>query len=430
MSKFGIVTFSSPGHLNPSLTLARCLRDRGHEISFYTLVNAQPKIEAAEFKSNPYGKSNFDTTAIEESYRQLGQLTGMKAVRFLVGLLKRRAKAALLDLPRLFAEDEVEGLLVDQVETAGAAVARFSAIPFVTVCNALPLQTDPHTPPVFSNIRPTNSLPNRLAVKMLNFIQSRLELPVLRELNDFQRSKALPLFGKSNQVMSELAFIAQLPATLDFPRKHLQDNFHYTGPFHSSETRQEISFPWDKIDSEKPLIYASMGTLQNQIPRVFQMISEACVHLDAQLVISLGKSDSSTSELRLAGNPIVVDYAPQLELLKRASLCITHAGLNTALESLSHGVPMLAIPITNDQPGVAARVAHYDLGKVIPIEKVTAAGVRTMVEAILHDQRFVRNAKSMQTTIAGLRGPERACDIIEQALISKRPVLREDHPRA
>jgi UDP:flavonoid glycosyltransferase YjiC (YdhE family) len=36
------------------------------------------------------------------------------------------------------------------------------------------------------------------------------------------------------------------------------------------------------------------------------------------------------------------------KLLKRAALCITHAGLNTTLESLAHGVPMVAIPIAYD----------------------------------------------------------------------------------
>ncbi|MGA7216366.1 MAG: hypothetical protein WBX20_19355, partial [Terrimicrobiaceae bacterium] len=38
-----------------------------------------------------------------------------------------------------------------------------------------------------------------------------------------------------------------------------------------------------------------------------------------------------------AGSPIVVPFAPQLELLRRAALTITHAGLNTALESLNQG---------------------------------------------------------------------------------------------
>lgn len=54
--------------------------------------------------------------------------------------------------------------------------------------------------------------------------------------------------------------------------------------------------------------------------------------------------------------------APQLELLKRASVCITHAGFNTVIESLANGVPQVAIPITHDQPGVAARIADKKTG--------------------------------------------------------------------
>ena len=41
---------------------------------------------------------------------------------------------------------------------------------------------------------------------------------------------------------------------------------------------------------------------------------------------------------------------PQLDLIKRASAVITHAGLNTVLESLSEGVPLVCIPLGNDQP--------------------------------------------------------------------------------
>jgi len=62
----------------------------------------------------------------------------------------------------------------------------------------------------------------------------------------------------------------------------------------------------------------------------------------------------------LPGWPLVVEVAPPLELLPRAALTITHADLNTVLEALSCGGPMVAIPIANDQSGVAARLAWSD----------------------------------------------------------------------
>ena len=59
----------------------------------------------------------------------------------------------------------------------------------------------------------------------------------------------------------------------------------------------------------------------------------------------------------IPSNAIIVNQTPQLEVLKRTSVCITHAALNTVLESLVQGVPQVGIPITVDQPGVATRNA-------------------------------------------------------------------------
>jgi zeaxanthin glucosyltransferase len=63
----------------------------------------------------------------------------------------------------------------------------------------------------------------------------------------------------------------------------------------------------------------------------------------------------------------MVNTAPQIELLKRAPLCITRAGLNTVLEALAQGVPIVAIPIGFDQPGVAARVAYHGVGEFVEV---------------------------------------------------------------
>ena len=74
----------------------------------------------------------------------------------------------------------------------------------------------------------------------------------------------------------------------------------------------------------------------------------------------VGKSAGSTGTL--AGNPIVVDFAPEMALLKRAQLLITHAGQNTILEAISQGVPMVALPRNVDQPAMAARVEYAGVG--------------------------------------------------------------------
>ncbi len=166
-----------------------------------------------------------------------------------------------------------------------------------------------------------------------------------------------------------------------------------------------------------------MGTIQNRLLPVFQTIAEACNGLDAQLVISLGGSASPEVLPELPGNPLVVSYAPQLELLQKATLTITHAGLNTTLESLSNGVPMVAIPITNDQPGVAARLTWTGAGEMVSLSRLSVPRLRNAIQKVLTEDSYKKNALRLQEAIQRAGGVNRAADIVEQVVSTGKPVL-------
>jgi MGT family glycosyltransferase len=170
-----------------------------------------------------------------------------------------------------------------------------------------------------------------------------------------------------------------------------------------------------------------MGTLQNGQAHVFSTIAAACAGLGAQVVISLGGGGKPEDLPRLDGEPIVVGAAPQLALLKRATLCVTHAGLNTALESLAEGVPMVAIPVTNDQPGVAARIRHLGWGEVVPLKKLNAARLRGAVVRVMGDGRYRENARRMREAIARRDGLREAADAVE-GVVRDPPYPRAEHP--
>jgi MGT family glycosyltransferase len=167
-----------------------------------------------------------------------------------------------------------------------------------------------------------------------------------------------------------------------------------------------------------------MGTLQNRMSNVFHAIAEACRGIDADLVISLGGGGAPEQHGDLPGKPIVVGFAPQLELLARASLTITHAGLNTALESLAAGVPAVAIPVGNDQPGVAARLKWVGAGEMIPVARLRADRLRPLVERVLRDKRYRERARAVQAEIRKVDGVARAADIVERVMTGRKPVLR------
>ena len=234
-------------------------------------------------------------------------------------------------------------------------------------------------------------------------------------INSYRQQWSLPPSNSPNDDYSQLAQISQQPAELEFPRQQLPTCFHFTGPFHYSGSRTSVPFPYDQLTGQ-PLIYASMGTIQNRLLWVFRMIAEACKGLDVQLVISLGGGHGPDSLPDLPGKPIVVGYAPQLELLQKATLTISHAGMNTTLESLTNGVPIVAIPISNDQPGVAARIAWTGAGGVLPLGKVSVERLHKAIKQVLTEESYKQNAVRLQEAISRAGGVSRAADIIEQAV--------------
>ena len=133
-------------------------------------------------------------------------------------------------------------------------------------------------------------------------------------------------------------------------------------------------------------------------------------------MLSVGDQIDPEQIGRVPNNAIIVRRAPQLELLKQTSICITHAGLNTVLESLAQGVPQVAIPVTYDQPGVAARIAHKQTGVVTSLDKLTADHLSTLLNEVLNDPTYRDNARKLQKAIAKANGLSVAADLVEECL--------------
>jgi UDP:flavonoid glycosyltransferase YjiC (YdhE family) len=90
--------------------------------------------------------------------------------------------------------------------------------------------------------------------------------------------------------------------------------------------------------------------------------------------------------------------------------------LNTVLESLAQGVPQVAIPVTLDQPGVAARIADKQTGVVTSLEKLTAEHLSTLLNDVLSNPTYRDNARKLQKAIADANGLSVAADLIEESL--------------
>ena len=218
-----------------------------------------------------------------------------------------------------------------------------------------------------------------------------------------------------HSTLSPLAWVTQCPREFDFGCAPDFPQFHYAGPLHDGRGRMDFDFPWQQLTGE-PIVYASMGTLQNGLIDIFRSITQAAVGLkELQFVLAVGGQLDPKQLGDVPANVMVVSYAPQIEILKRSSLCITHAGLNTVPESLSSGVPMVALPITNDQPGVAARIADKNVGGVISPDQASPGNFVAAINRVLGDSTVRNNVQRVQEAIRSADGLSIAAGILETA---------------
>jgi len=411
--KLGFICLDLPGHLNPMTALARQLQARNHEVVFLYSSGAGglPFVPSSE-------KDHINENRPEASKKQ-----GEDALQFSVRAVFAQTEAILKSLPAVVRENDIDALIIDTVQFYAELGAMQLDIPYIHVSTGVHHDYSGYTPFCMYGW-PHETTPAALArnregvAKFTNFLKS-----VNGSVKAHAESIGLKIdWNDLDSTVSPLAFITQVPIAFDFESSHWLPQFHHTGPFHNGKGREKVDFPWERITGE-PLIYASMGTILNGQVDVFRTIVAALAknkHL--QLVLSIGDQVDPKQIGPAPNNAIVVKQAPQLELLKQTTVCITHAGLNTTLESLAQGVPQVAIPVTYDQPGVAARIAHHKTGVATSLDKLTADSLAFLVNQVLINPIYRENSHKLQNAIAKANGLAVAADRIEESLGASRKV--------
>ena len=353
---------------------------------------------------------------------EMSKLEGCGALAFYCGVAARETEMILKSLPKMVRTTGIEALVIDQIQFCVELGAMNLGIPYVTVATALYLDYFGYTP-LCAYDWSHETTPGALA-RNREGIAKFVRLTYNERTKAYAREAGLKIdWDDPSCLFSKLAYITQIPEEFDFENPLLPPQFQYTGPFHDGNGRPKQDFPWNRLSGE-PLIYASMGTLMNGRVDVFRMIvAGVAKHKDTQLILSIGDQLDPKQIGPAPSNAIIVNQAPQLELLKRTSVCVTHAGLNTVLESLAQGVPQVGIPITFDQPGVATRIAAKQTGVTMPFGNLTSEHLSTLLGEVLNDAVYRENAGKFRDIIAKTNGLSMTADIIERSFgVTKEPV--------
>lgn len=172
--------------------------------------------------------------------------------------------------------------------------------------------------------------------------------------------------------------------------------------------------------THKPIIYVSMGTVFNkENSNLFETIVIACKSFADNYSVIVSTGDEETyqkyAKSKLNNEKILfVPHTPQVEILKRAHLFITHAGMNSVSEAIQYGVPIICLPLSGDQPFVAWRVAD-ELGIGVRLQaddELTVEKVTNALNEILNNPIYREKSKKISLISQKYRGHELAAQHI------------------
>lgn len=342
--------FSVPGHghINPSLPLVAELVRRGHEITYYATEAYRPRIEATGATFRAY-------SIIDDDYFDARGLSGSVPQRVAHALITTSAEILpeLLDITR---SEQPDYILFDGMCPWGSLVAQILQLPSVASLALSPMV----------------SIPPGALLKLLPLFLPLIFKDFSTGLETNKRAKALtrqynlPPF-RIMGIMNNLGNLSISYTSSEFQpySATVSKSVRFVG-WTLNESTANGQFSFEQVQGRR-LIYVSLGTLNNDNVAFFRTCIEAFTGSEHFVIITTGKRVSLESFGVLPENVAIHSWVPQVEVLKRASLFISHGGLSSIHDSLYLGVPLLLVPQQAEQTLNAMRVVELGAGLMLKV---------------------------------------------------------------
>ncbi|RAO37217.1 Macrolide glycosyltransferase [Micromonospora saelicesensis] len=385
MSAVAFLNIAMHGHINPTLPVVGELVRRGHSVTYHTTPAYAEQIAATGARVLLYPGDDIPLSGPPTPVTVMEQLA-RTAVRVLPAVLSD-LRGTRPDL-----------IVHDSLCPWGPVVARELGVPPASSFTTFAFNRHVPSPTrgSWELLRAAADLPR----PTVGYLRSRWEL---RRRYD---TRGLPLIDLANirqplnLVYTSRAFHPEADS--------FDQSYQFVGPSIGARPA-DSSFPVDRL--RDPVMYASMGTVFDA-PQLLRTFADALAPLGGTVVISTGHTDPAALG-PLPGNVLAHRSVPQLEVLARAALFITHGGVNSANEALYAGTPMLVVPQGADQLLVASRIVELDAGLSIRTEDVTVEAVRALAQRLLDEPRFRAAASTLQVAQCQAGGYARAADVLE-----------------
>lgn len=387
-----VLNLPEHGHLNATFPLVRELVSRGDRLIYFGTDPYRSAIEAsgARFVRYPGEAAMFDPPA------HAGGLYSVMA--YLIGIADRI-------LPEVIARvtaEQPDYLLIDSMCVWGRLVQQATGIPAVTLGSVF-VPDDRRVTLEEMVLQAYGRAPREVLLSGIEALDTYLRVSQKIDQRHGTRSPNLVEFFANRQPLNVIFTSREF----HLAGEAYDESYEFVGP--SITTRDEAGLP---IAADAPLIYLSLGTIFNDRADFFRTAFAAVADGPWQVIASIGRHLREEALGPIPRNVTVRDFVPQLEVLSRASLCITHGGMNTTSEALWFGVPLLVFPQHGDQHLVAARVVECGAGLRITPPDVEPTRLRDLITTALSDARFKQGASRLAASFRAGGGVRRAADAI------------------
>lgn len=387
MSKIAFFCIPAHGHTNPTLEVVRELVRRGNEIRYYSYDIMREKIEstgASYISCDPY---DIKMHLKPEDADRVG-----KDIAFSTEILVKTTLAlddAILNDMKKWNPDCI---VADSVATWGKLTALKLGIPFI--CSTTTFAFNRYSAQIMKQDI------GQLFSMIFSMGKSKKYIKMLQK-KGYPVKNIISIIQNDNDTET-IVYIS--PEFQPFAET-FSEKYTFVGPsIRQSEAEVE--------KTDKKIIYISLGTVNNQVSSFFKNCIHAFKNSEYQVIMSVGNIIDPDELKPVPDNFKIERYTDQIEVLQKASVFITHCGMNSVNEALYYQVPLVLFPQTNEQSGVAYRV--NELGAGAYLKENNPEGIRQITEKVLSDPSYQDNAKKIAESFYRCGGAKAAADKIER----------------
>jgi UDP:flavonoid glycosyltransferase YjiC (YdhE family) len=215
-----------------------------------------------------------------------------------------------------------------------------------------------------------------------------------------------PVGAYFGPILASLPFVLHATDAVFDGAADLPPGHHYTGPLLWEPALpvppylEQAGDPWalvtgsSEAQGDAPLVEAALNALAQRALRV------------------IATTNAAISDV--PPNARVEATASHHAILARSRLLVSHGGHGSVMKALWHGVPMVLVPWSRDQPGVAARAERLGVARVVPPSQLTTLGRE--IDAVLSDPRYAEAAARHGRRMRETDAVAIACGLVEREL--------------